>query len=255
MSFAIIFPLDHVYAISEPILITQSTSMENIIFDGKWTNYLEWKQSSQNTFVYDNNIKIHLRTAHYENFVYVFVDPIHDYTLDKGSDKATICFDGKNEKNSIPDKNDFCFAVALGQNQGRIFQGDSISKLDGNFKRISNIDGFVAISNVSDENDRYTKTPHPSYEFKIPIQIIERSNNYGFYMSVYDASSNTSYSWPKESQRENIFHIPSPENWGDIISPDKSIPEFNTPFMIFILLVSMTIIVQIKAKNLNLKIS
>lgn len=250
-----IFPLDHIYAESESILITQSTNMKNIIFDGKWTNFLEWKQSSQNTIPYDDKMTIQLRTAHYENFIYVFIDPVNDNTLDKGSDKATICFDGKNEKNALPDKNDFCFSVSLGQNQGRIFQGDAISKQNGNFKRISNVDDFIAISSTSDENDRYSKIPHPSYEFKIPIELIERSNNYGFYMSVYDANTNTFYSWPKESQRENIFHIPTPENWGEMISPDKSLPEFNTPFMILILLVSVTIIVQIKAKNLNLRIS
>ncbi|MGY5143375.1 MAG: hypothetical protein ACW9XH_02730 [Candidatus Nitrosopumilus sp. bin_32a] len=254
MSSLIIFSLKDVYAISEPILITQSSGMNDVIFDGKWTNYLEWKPSSYNMISYDDGSKIYLRTAHYENFIYVFVDPINDQTLDKNSDKATICIDGKNEKNMLPDNNDFCFTVALGQNQGKVFQGNSISKQSGHFKRISTIDNFIAISNTSDENDRYTTIPHPSYEFKIPIEIIKRSNNYGFYMSVYDANTNTFYSWPKEIHRDGHFDIPSPEKWGDIISPDKSLPEFNFSSFILIFLVSAIIILQTRVKYGNSRI-
>ena len=247
----IIFPVENIFAFSEQILITQAASMNDVIFDGKWTNYLEWKQSSQNAIAYDDGTIIYLRTAHYENFIYVFIDPINDQTLDKSSDKATICIDGKNEKNSTPDKNDFCFAVGLGQNQGRIFQGDSVTQSNGHFKRIFTINDYIAISSSSDKNDRYTNTPHPSYEFKIPIDIIERSNNYGFYMSVYDASSNTFYSWPKELHRKNLFEIPSPKNWGNMISPDKSLPEFSTPFMIFLFFVSTIILIQNRTKKVN----
>ena len=57
--------------------------MEKIIFDGKWTNYLEWKQSSHNMITFDNgNTIIHLRTAHLGDYIYVFVDPVSDLTLD-----------------------------------------------------------------------------------------------------------------------------------------------------------------------------
>lgn len=241
-----IFSFQHVNGESESILITQSSSMNDVIFDGKWTYFTEWKHSSLNTINYDDGKTIHLRTAHYENFIYVFIDPVDDHTLDSGSDMATICFDSKNEKNNVPDDNDYCFSVALEQNQGRIFQGGSINKQTGNFKKISNIDNFVAISSKSDENDRYTKIIHPSYEFKIPINIIERSNNYGFYMSVYDANSNTFYSWPKESYRDSHFDIPSPNTWGEIISPDKSLPELHFPLIIFSVLIFSIIIIQSK---------
>ena len=106
--------IENTFAISEPILITIAPTMENVIFDGKWTNYSEWKQSSHNPYTFDDGeITIHLRTAHFGDYIYVFVDPVNDLTLDEKIDEATICFDGENNKNQIYDSNDFCFSVSL----------------------------------------------------------------------------------------------------------------------------------------------
>ncbi len=246
--FTMIFSSENVFALStEPILITVSSHMKDIIFDGKWTFFSEWKKTSLTTIPFDDK-QIILRTAHFENFIYVFVDSVNDYTLNTGMDKATICFDGQNNKNKISDKNDYCFSSTLGHKQGIVFQGGSISAVSGNFQKISNPENFIAISSVSDENDRYTKTPHPSYEFKIPTDLIQRSNNYGFYLSVYDAGSDTFYIFPKETQRENLLKIPSPSQWGDIISPDKSLPELNLPILVFTILIFTTILVQSRVR-------
>ncbi len=241
--------IENTFAISEPILITKSSSMEHIIFDGKWTNYSEWKQSSHNTYTFgDGEVIIHLRTAHFENYIYVFVDPVNDLTLDEKMDEATVCFDGKNNKSKIHDTNDFCFSVSLGNDEGTVFQGNSIEESLISMQIISNPDNFIATSSVSDENDRYTKEPHPSYEFKIPIELLERSDNYGFYLSVYDASLDKFYSWPENSTRENSSDIPPPSEWGDIISPDKSLPELSFPILIFTILIFTIILVQSKTK-------
>jgi len=99
MILTLFVSVENAFAISEPILITISPSMEHVIFDGKWTNNLEWKQSSHNMYAYDNGeMIIHLRTAHFGDYIYVFVDPVNDLTLDEKMDEATICFDGKNIK-------------------------------------------------------------------------------------------------------------------------------------------------------------
>lgn len=230
---------------AEPILITISPDMEKIILDGKWTFFTEWKPSSLTTISFDDK-QVILRTAHFENFIYVFIDSIDDFTLDKGADKATICFDGKNNKNLIADKDDYCFSSTLGYKQGTVFQGGSVNAITGNFQKIPNPEDFTAISSVSDENDRYTKIPHPSYEFKIPIDLIQRSDNYGFYLSVFDASTDTFYTFPAELTRENFFKIPSPSLWGDILSPDKSLPEFTLPLLLFGLMILSLIVIQIK---------
>ena len=228
------------FAVSDPILITHSTGIHNVIFDGKWTHETEWKQSSHNMFSYEDRMVIHIRTAHHEDFIYIFIDPINDHTLDNNKDEAVVCIDGQNNKNDLPDKDDFCFQVLLNQKQGTILQGND----RGVFKEITN-EKFIAISSISDENDRYTKTLHPSYEFKIPIELFGRSDNYGFYFKVHDDSSETSYLWPKNSTLENL-DVSSPSQWGDIISPDKSLPEMNLPILILTILILGITFIQVK---------
>lgn len=219
--------------------------MDKIIFDGKWTFPIEWKDSSLNEFSNDGK-KIFLRSAHQDNFIYFYVDVLSDQTFDKGSDKATICIDGQNNKNIILDDNDFCFSSTLGNKQGVVFQGDLIT---GNFQNILNPENFIAIGNISDENNRYSKVPHVSHEFKIPIDLIQRSDNYGFYLSVYDSDSDDYFTWPYESQRE-IYNIPSSDNWGDLISPDKSLPELNLPLVGLLISISTIIVIQLKSNIL-----
>ncbi len=217
----IIFSTGNAFA-SEPILITISSHLNKVIFDGKWTSELEWKASSLDTLYYDDNSEIRLRTAFQDGYIYVFLDVISDTIIDKGADNALICFDGKNDKTRIPSFDDYCFSTSLSRKISFDYQGGGILGLNGHFQKIPNPENYIAIGNVSDENDRYSKIPHVSYEFRIPIDILERSDNYGFYIAVFEANSNVIYSWPTEVHQSRIFTIPSPSVWGDIISPDKS---------------------------------
>lgn len=217
----------------EPILISISSSMGEVVFDGKWTNELEWKQSSWDT-ISTHDGTLHIRTAHQGDFIYVLLDAIDDQTIDHISDKAMICIDGQNDKTIIPNSNDYCFSTALDSKQSFVYQGGSSLALNGFFKKISNNDGFIGIGSKSDHNDKYSKIPHASYEFKIPINLFERSDIYGFYVQVFDASSKLYYTWPQNIIPENSFDIPSPNKWGELVSPDKSIPEFELPILTMI---------------------
>lgn len=114
-------------------------------------------------------------------------------------------------------------------------------------RQIQNHENFVGASTMSDNNDRYSKSPHPSYEFKIPIELFERSDNYGFHFLVFDASSNKKFSWPENSTLEND-DFPKPSTWSDIISPDKSLLEFHFPVIIFSIVTSLILFIQLKAK-------
>ena len=231
---------------NEPILITSSLSMDKVIFDGKWTFFTEWKDSSLNEFSNDE-IKIILRSAHQDNFIYFYIDTISDFTLNKGLDEAIICLDGQNNKNKILDENDYCFSAILENNEGIVFQGNTET---GNFEKIPNPENFIGLSSISDENNRYNKIPHVSYEFKIPINLIQRSDNYGFYLSVYDADSDVRISWPNNSHIEKSSKITSPNNWGDIVSPDKSLPELNLPLIVLMISILSIILLQSKSKFL-----
>lgn len=234
----------------EPIPITVSGTTDKIIFDGKWTHEFEWKASSLNTYSYDDETQIVLRSAHQGDFVYIFLDAISDYYLDELDDHAVICFDTKNDKTTVPNSDDYCFMTWLEGKDSYIYTGNETSS-DGNyFNKIPNPVDFVGISAISDTNDRYTSIPHPSYEFRIPTDLIGRESVYGFYFLVYDGHLKKAYTYPENTELENLDTVPNPDVWGEIYSPDKSLPEFDLPILSLslstILIVYLT---QVKMRN------
>jgi len=237
----LLFP-NFVFAKTDPILISKSIAMNDVIFDGKWTFTTEWKPSSWNQLNYDDGKIIHLRTAHQDNFIYVFVDFVSDNTLDKNSDNAIICFDTKNDKTDVADSDDYCFSTSLDSKTSFSYQGGSPLSTKSNFEKIPNPESMIAISSVSGDKDRYSLFPHTNYEFKIPTELLGRSSVYGFYLGVYEQHGGKVYSWPQDITHEGYFDIPSPKLWGEIISPDKSLPEFSTPIIIFIIIIPIMLI-------------
>lgn len=211
----------------EQIPITISGTMGDVDFDGKWTFMTEWKQSSLNEYRYGDDIII-LRSAHQGEFVYLFIDAITDYTIDSGLDSAVVCFDTNNDKNEFPNEDDYCFVTKLDGGMGKIYSGNSDTQ---NFTEITT-GGFIAIGTVSDINDRYSSIPHTGYEFKIPTEIIGRNNIYGFYFAVYEANSQKYYTYPQNITTNTI--MTSPSLWGEIYSPDKSLPEFSLPILLLL---------------------
>ena len=73
------FPVS--YAQTDPILITVSDTMNDVEFDGKWSFPSEWKASSINSM----GDQVMIRSAHQDNFVYIFIDVLADASLDRGS--------------------------------------------------------------------------------------------------------------------------------------------------------------------------
>ena len=239
VSIIILFNIEIAHAQSNTIFITLSSTMDKIIFDGKWTDRTEWKNSSLDIFSYDDGTTIHLRTAHQDDFIYIFVDVPSDTHLNKVADRALICFDTQNDKSVVLDDNDYCFMTTLAGKRSFVYQGDS-NKIRS-LKEITGVDGFVAVGSTSDTNDRYSTTPHPSYEFKIPTDLIGRSNIYGFYLTFYDAQLNRVYSWPQQAITYNFPQIPSPTKWGEMVSPDKSLPEFHWPLISFLAAIFLSV--------------
>ena len=234
----------------EPILISRSSGLDEIVFDGKWTTTYEWKKSSYNNLLFEDKFEIHLRTAHENDFLYVQVNAHDDTTINYNSDRAIICFDTKNDKTDIPQEDDYCFSAALGSNNFHTLQGGSISAVNGHFKKIPNHEDYIAIGTESDKNDRYSRIPHASYEFKIPLDVLGRSDNYGFYLSVFDAQSQNNYSWPYNIEKKSILSIPSTSQWGDLISPDKSLPEFSFSLLFIITIPLLFVITMITKPHL-----
>lgn len=231
----------------ESIPTTYSKAVDKIIFDGKWTFTSEWKESGLNSWLFNDGTKIVLRTAHDGNYIYVFVDYLSDIFKDKGTDRATVCF-GDLTHNKIANENDYCFLVTLGNNNPIILQGDSSIAISGNFKKISNTE-FIGVGAMSNNADRYTPVPHASYEFKIPLELIGRNNEYSFYLSVYDFHRNVMNTWPRDIILENNFVIPSPIYWSTFYSPDSSLPEF--PLSISVLIITMIMILVISRMKVD----
>lgn len=211
------------------VIVTLSSSMENIIFDGKWTFEREWKESGLFEISTEHGMII-LRTSHWQNYVYILLDVVFDKTIDEGADRAIVCFDSNNDKTKLPQVDDYCFEAVLGGKRSFTYQGGSPLALNGNFETIPNPEGFIGIGGVSDENDRYSKIPHASYEFRIPIDLIDRKDIYGFYASVYDAHFNEIHHISSD-QTKSPLKIPNPSTWTSIYSPDKSLPEFEWPLL------------------------
>jgi hypothetical protein len=212
----------------EPIPITMSHTMDEVTFDGKWTHKSEWKASSLNTYIYDDGAQIILRSAHQENFVYIHLNPITDYSVDLSKDYAIVCFDTTNNKSTHADDDDYCFMTVL-EGGSIVYKGSDLNK----FEEIPIPDEFIGVGSVSDHNDRYTSIPHPSYEFRIPTDVIGRESIYGFFFVVYDANLKKTYTYPQNLPVGDL--VPSPNTWGEIYSPDKSLPEFDWPLASLVL--------------------
>jgi len=213
---------------TEQIPITKSGFMDNVIWNGKWTFYNEWKESTLYTLSYDDQKIMQLRMSHQGNFIYILIDAVSMTDYIKGSDRGIVCFDGKDDKSKVADDDDYCFGVALGNSSPFVLRGGSPLELTDHFTNIAN-PGVIGVAGISDEHDHYSPIPHSNYEFRIPIDLLGRSDVYGFYLGVYDSHVKKIYAFPENLTSTSQFGIPSPSQWGKIISPDKSLPEFPIP--------------------------
>ncbi len=209
----------------ESIMITISSSLHDVQFDGEWTFKTEWKVSTYDKFWYDKEDAIILRTAHQDKFFYVFIDYLTDFTNDHIADRAIVCFDGY-DTSSVADESDWCYAVSRGSGNGHTLQGGSPIYQTSHFNLVKNHPDFVAHGGTSGENDIYVAIPHAAYEFRIPIEQIGFQDEYGFFVQVFDGNDIKTY--PKEFSGKFPQKIPSPVKWGKIVSPDHSISNYDS---------------------------
>ena len=112
MFFLLLGPILFMQVNAQSIPITISSPMEEVKFDGKWSYTKEWKPSSLTEIKTDVG-KIYLRSAHWQNYIYVMIDVVVDQTIDDKKDKAILCFDTHIDNSTMPNSNDFCFTVNL----------------------------------------------------------------------------------------------------------------------------------------------
>lgn len=229
------FILNETFA-EEPIIITEAKPIQ--VIDGKWGFTSEWKESEYIGLSYDNGGKLVLRILHDRDYIYVLVDNLGDTFPNNGEDRATICLNSKNEN---IEKNDYCFIVTLNRKNSIVLEENPLHTTNSKFKRIFKTE-FEGMGDVT-VTDRHSVVSHVTYEFKIPVDLVGRSNEYQFYVAVYEAQNNYTLTWPKYITLKNNFDIPPTSSWGTMISPDKSLPEF--PLSISILVITMIVIIAI----------
>lgn len=234
------------FAFGQPqIFTTVRGGTDSIVWDGKWTFLQEWKPMSENIMQFNDGNELSVETGHDYNNLYVFLDFVTENKFTKNSDYGIVCIVANKTTELEPQKDDYCFMVSLGSHNPLTFQGGNNLAITNHFTKILNDPDLIAVGGISNEHDRYNGfTPHASYEFKIPIKTIGRSDLYGFYVSTYDALTNKVYSWPQNVTNNEFPAIPSPSNWGELISPDKSLPEFPYPLIMMLLSIILTIYIS-----------
>lgn len=250
LSLLVILGIDSAFA--DTIFTTRSTISDNLVFDGEWSPSYEWKKSSEQVVRYSDGTELAIRVAHDYQNLYFLIDFITDSKIDKGADRAIICLDVKNDKAKFADDDDFCFMVVSFGKSVIVLQGGSPLRPTSNFYTVLDKEGVIGVGGISAKDDRYTSIPHTSYEFSVPIDFVGRTDNYGLYVGVYEASSKKVYSWPQQITLDRPNQIPSPSQWGELVSPDKSIPEFELPLLVLIpAIIAIVLITKIKYHGLH----
>lgn len=235
----------HLVFAQPQIFTTLRGGVNSIVWDGKWTFLQEWKPTSEDILQFNDGNELSVKTGHDRENLYVFLDFVNEHQLKKFSDYGLVCMAANKTIESSPQKDDYCFLVALGSHNPLTFQGGGYLALTNDFIKIGNDPGLIAVGGVSDEHDRYSSKPHASYEFKIPIKVVGRSDVYGFYTATFDAQTGKTYSWPQNVTSNSFPSVPPPAKWGELISPDKTLPEFPYP-LIMMLLATIAIIYMSK---------
>ena len=241
----IVFHFPVIYA--DELLITFTDADSEIILDGKWSTAHEWKKSSETITTQDNQKLFALRYAHNYEQIFVLIDVINDTSVNSSKDKSLLCFEAKTTESSIIDQpRTYCFEIISDGTLTTLVKNLEIS--ESRYEKIKTPSDVIAIVGLSDQNDRYSKTPHVSYEFQIPIDLIGRSNEYNVYVEVFDAETNSIMTWPSNPNVSESL-LANSNVWGKMISPDKSIPEFPSPLIIFTVLIVTILAIQLKQKK------
>ena len=236
------------FALGQPqIFTTLRGGTDSIVWDGKWSYLQEWKPMTENILSFNDGNELSVKTGHDRQNLYVFLDFISEKQFEKKSDYGIVCINANKTIESDLQKDDYCFLVALESYNPLTFQGGGDLAETNHLVKIQNDQSFIAVGGISDEHDRYGGPPHPSYEFKIPIKTIGSSDVYNFYAATYDAKTNKVYSWPQNVTSNEFPAVPSPAEWGELISPDKTLPEF--PWPLFMMVFSFSLIVFVTRKQ------
>ena len=165
VTFCIITLLSNTAFADEPIKITISDTLDDVIFDGEWSFGHEWKASTLDEFRFNDDDLV-LRTAHQDDYMYVLINVLGDVTNDHMADRAIVCLDGK-ETSEMANESDWCYVATRGSKNGHTLNGGSPSHQTSHFNIQKNHPDFIAIGGTSGKMTDMSKfhMPHMSLRF------------------------------------------------------------------------------------------
>ncbi len=167
---------------------SSSSSINEVIIDGKWTNEEEWADATQfsvRTSSIARNLVGYILIKDDGEFLYVMIDYIADKTIED-NDEGRIRFDINNDKTDNPLQDDYILAMTWKAKYAKmnVLQGDgedwiSVEKIPS---------GIKAATTNNPENNPYSDYPHIIYEFIIPREFFGEKSDTGFSVIALDWS-------------------------------------------------------------------
>jgi hypothetical protein len=216
--------------------------------DGMWTNFSEWADAQSIELNNELNETANIRIKHNGTYIFVLIDFITDFTHST-FDQGGICFDTKDNGGSLPEDDDYLFAILAGQGPKWVYsyRGTGSGSTPPDAWSLTIFDDVVGQAGFS--KDQYGEgNDHRIYEWQIPCKHWQAASSYGFYLYVYDFHDKTFLEWPvgaggnwtQIAQSVPPFVPPSPEQWGTISG--DFVPEFN-PELMFVAFAAYTAII------------
>jgi len=216
------------------------------VIDGKWTTPTEWTDATEiKVENASTGQTLYIRVKCNGTFIYVLLDFVTDYTQST-YDYGGICFDTKDDGDTLAKKDDFSFIQLVGQaNFLYILEGTGTGNTTGESWIIGRYHAHpesAGLGGFSGINDPYQSKAHRIIEFRIPRNgrrnWFEEGFHYGFYAFVSDYHSETLLEWPTGAGGNNLrlpqtvgaigMNVPpAPERWGDIVFPEELWDDYN----------------------------
>jgi hypothetical protein len=182
-----------------------------VTIDGKWTTATEWTDGYEMPSPACN-----WRLKYDTDSLYVLSDFFGvNESFPTGYDAAWVYIDTLGNGGSAPDKDDYAFSIQPSLSNSLVMEqgtGSDWSIVAPNFNGASSVDA---------SNDPYGSSPHPIYEFKIPMSIFPANVKSAKMRLSTEAPFQGWYDWPIYSDRSD------PSTWGDVAFSSTPIPEFS----------------------------
>ncbi len=201
------------------------------IIDGKYTLESEWNDAKLTKFQ-SNGHDFYMQTKQDDNFVYLFFDGV-DFQADPTDNSTSVryqvlsCFDVNADKADKKQPDDFCLIQTVYNEFGKLVRTENAElkyTSEGESLDKSMVHDYEAMWAFGNDNDKFEKSNHLSYEIKIPKESVMSKDRFGFNFRMFFGSASDDLVqlsdgviWPPESDKDN------PSTWGTL-SMTKQIP-------------------------------